>query len=300
MRRVIVVYNSFAGLQRRPDISRQILEYLGDHRSAELVKVAPKDLQHGQVAELLDDGIDLVIAVGGDGTVMACASALQGRSIPLAIIPYGTGNMIAKNLGIPSSVTRALDVSVRGVRRMIDVGEVEGGHFVMATAIGVQADFFAHASIVAKANVGIAAYGMAALSTLRARPDIFTLMLDDHRSIEIAAYGIAVGDLSRFHSVRRRWPEATPDDGKFEIVALKRHPALSAVAPIDRFVANWFQSETVEIHSKREHLVMLDGETPGSKNGIVVACHRRALTVCVPEERLLRPWRTPLSVLRNA
>lgn len=299
MRRVTVVYNVSAGRQGKSDISYEIRKHFESEWCVRLVKVTAEDLQRRRITELFNDSPDLAIAVGGDGTVMACASALYGRPVPLVIIPYGTGNIIARNLGIPLSIEKALNLSVRGARRTIDLGQTEAGHFVMAAGIGVQADFFAHASTRVKARMGIAAYGVAALSLFGASPDTFTLTLDNRQSVEIMGYGIVVGDLSRFHSARRRWPKAAADDGKFEIVVLKRHLALSAVVPIDRFVADWFQCETIEIHSAREHPVMLDGETVAPQRRLTAVCDRHALTVCVPPEQLLRPWKTPLSVLRG-
>ena len=71
-------------------------------------------------------GADLVVAAGGDGTVRACAEALAGTGIPLAIVPLGTANLVARALGVPGQAGRALEVAFGGRDHPIDLGRVTG------------------------------------------------------------------------------------------------------------------------------------------------------------------------------
>lgn len=300
MRRVIVFYNRSAGSRRRPDLSGEIRSYLGSEWSVELIHITPEALQHHRVAELLADRADLAMAVGGDGTVMACAAALHGQPTPLAILPTGTANIIARNLGIPLSIENALDVAVHGARRQVDLGEAAGSRFVMAGGIGIQADFFSRTNPTLKASAGVIAYGIAALTLLSIPPDTFTLTLDERQPIIRTGYGVLVGDLSRFASVRQRWTTAAADDGKFEVMVLRHHLAVSAMMPVDRFVADWFQARSIQIQAAREHRIMLDGELLAPGHTFAATCAQRVLTVCVPDNEKLRPWKTPLSALRAA
>ena len=76
----------------------------------------------GQVERALDAGADLVFAWGGDGTVRRCLSVLAGTKIPLAVLPAGTANLFATNLGIPSELEQAVQIGLHGQTRKIDVG----------------------------------------------------------------------------------------------------------------------------------------------------------------------------------
>jgi diacylglycerol kinase (ATP) len=94
-------------------------------------------------AEALDAGCDMVMANGGDGTVMEVANALHGTNVPLAILPGGTGNVMAAELGIPYDLPAAIDYLVRGEYnlRSLDMGQVNDKYkFMLRTVIGFEAD----------------------------------------------------------------------------------------------------------------------------------------------------------------
>ena len=75
--------------------------------------------------------VQLVVICGGDGTVMACLAALAGADIPVAIVPLGSGNLLAQNLGVPIGLTDGLAVALSGVDRRIDVGRVDNKPFAV-------------------------------------------------------------------------------------------------------------------------------------------------------------------------
>jgi diacylglycerol kinase family enzyme len=85
-----------------------------------------QDPGRGQCAEALRASADLVLACGGDGTVRACAAALAGGHVPLALLPAGTGNLLARNLGIPTDLAKAGGVAAGGIVRRIDVPQLDG------------------------------------------------------------------------------------------------------------------------------------------------------------------------------
>src|SRR5690349_2215523 len=86
----------------------------------------PDDPGCGQAREAIAAGVEVVFACGGDGTVMACAAVLAGTEVALAVIPSGTGNLLAANLGLSSDVVDAVRVATAGHRRRIDIGQVGG------------------------------------------------------------------------------------------------------------------------------------------------------------------------------
>jgi diacylglycerol kinase family enzyme len=86
------------------------------------------------------------VICGGDGTVMACLGALAGTDVPVAVVPLGTGNLLARNLGVPTRLADALAVAVNGVDRRIDLGRVADQPFAVMAGIGFDAAMMADAT----------------------------------------------------------------------------------------------------------------------------------------------------------
>lgn len=118
------------------------------------------------------DGATAVIAVGGDGTVNEVANGLVNTGVPMGVIPMGTANDFAKQVGIPDDVDHAMDVILRAPAHTIDVGEVNGRVFLNVSTGGVGAETTAETSPESKERLGALAYaltGMKKLGRLRAR-----------------------------------------------------------------------------------------------------------------------------------
>ena len=92
-----------------------------------------------RVKRALDEGAELVIAWGGDGTVQRCIDVLAGGGVPLAIVPAGTANLLATNLGIPADIEDAVETALHGARRTIDVGRLNGERFGVMAGAGLDA-----------------------------------------------------------------------------------------------------------------------------------------------------------------
>ena len=93
----------------------------------------------GQAAEAVRGGAELVFLCGGDGTVMACVTALAGTDVALAVLPAGTGNLLATNLGLTGDVATGVEVVLQGGRRRIDVGSVSEQSFAVMAGMGFDA-----------------------------------------------------------------------------------------------------------------------------------------------------------------
>jgi YegS/Rv2252/BmrU family lipid kinase len=112
-----------------------------------------------RLAKTLGEGYDAVFALGGDGTVMEVVQALQGGAVPVGVLPGGTGNLVARALGIPLSVGRAVRSLLAGDVTEIDLGDVgEGRLFAFAAGIGIDASMVARTSHAAKQRYGVWAY----------------------------------------------------------------------------------------------------------------------------------------------
>jgi len=131
------------------------------HKAGDAEKLAKK---------AVEDGADVVGVHGGDGSVMEVASALRGTSIPMAIFPGGTANVMSVELGIPSTdIEASIDFIAKGsyTTRLIDMGRVNDRLFLLRIGIGLEADMMKSADQEVKNRLGMLAYAFSALNEMR-------------------------------------------------------------------------------------------------------------------------------------
>ncbi len=125
----------------------------------------------GHAAELargaVDRGAHIVVAWGGDGTVNEVATALVGTSAALAVIPAGSGNGLARMLGMPADTTRAIGRILNGSDRFIDVGDIDGHAFVNVAGVGFDAHIAGAFAAIGRARRGFLRYGAIVMRQLR-------------------------------------------------------------------------------------------------------------------------------------
>jgi diacylglycerol kinase family enzyme len=247
-------------------------------------------------------GARMVVAAGGDGTVRACAQALAGTQIPLAIVPLGTANLAARALGIPAGAGGSLAAAFGGHERRIDLAvaeaaaaEAAGGAgrltFAAMAGIGLDAEVVAATPRLLKRRAGWLAYAAAGVAHLPGRGERFTVRLDDDEPLARRARCVVVGNAGLLPGGFSLLPQARLDDGLLDVGILA--PAGPAgwlrVAyrvltgsgrdgrPLERH-----QARRVEISAETELPREVDGEviTPG--RSLTVTLLRSALTVRVP------------------
>lgn len=203
-----------------------MVEYLGREgwKVDMAVTTSPHDARE-MAAQGVTAGMDAVAVFGGDGTTMQAAAALVGTGVPLALIPGGTGNLLAGNLRIPTNPVRAARALVNGSRRVIDLGRVvfpDGEHyFGVACGAGVDAEVMGGTETANKRRWGIGAYFA---STFRVLPTIKSsacTVTVDGSPFEVKAALILVMNCGEMIPplVRIR-PEITPEDGMLDLVAV--------------------------------------------------------------------------------
>ena len=177
-------------------------------------------------------GASLVFAAGGDGTVRACAEALAGTGVPLAIVPLGTANLTARALGVPSQGGRAVEAGFGGRDHAIDLGhltlvEGAGGTWFAAMAgIGLDAAVVAAAGERLKRRLGWAAYAAAGVRRLALPPREFTIRAGRRRTA--APAGAVRGGGQRRAAARRVHPAARGQARRRP--ARRRHPRADRAA----------------------------------------------------------------------
>jgi diacylglycerol kinase (ATP) len=140
-------------------------------------------------------GYRAVVAAGGDGTIAEVITGLAGTQVPLGIVPLGTGNQLASNLGIPSDVERAVEVVVHGEPGPMDLGRLgDGRYFALMASAGMDAEMISLATRELKDRWGFGAYLYAGLrAAVTTRPCHFRITADE-RSFEVQAATVIVAN----------------------------------------------------------------------------------------------------------
>ncbi|MGC5022630.1 diacylglycerol/lipid kinase family protein [Micromonospora sp. DT47] len=263
-----------------------------------------EDPGRGQTERAVADGAEVVFACGGDGTVMACVSGLVGTDAALAVLPQGTGNLLAANLGLSNELAAGLEVAVeRGLRRL-DVGAVDDQYFAVMAGMGFDAQMLDSTSETTKARIGWPAYIMGAAKHLRDRPMRVSIRIDDRPPMRRRARSVLIANVGRLQGGVRLLTDAEPDDGWLDVAVLTPRTLGHWVAmgwalvrrrgSVPRMEV--FRARKVEITSNRAQPRQLDGDLIDPGRSLKAEIRPESLWLCVP-----RPERHPdLSVNADA
>ena len=179
--------------------------------------------------EAVTGGCDVLIAVGGDGTVRVVAEAVAGTDTALGIVPRGTGNLLARNLGIPlGDLTAALErIRDREEERRLDLGWVALGDeadaveqaFTVMIGFGLDAQMLAETDEELKAKAGWLAY-VQALGRAAAATELVdtAIALDDEEPEEVRVHTMLIGNCGTIQAGITLLPDAVPDDGRLDVL----------------------------------------------------------------------------------
>ncbi|WP_159500870.1 diacylglycerol kinase family protein [Microbacterium sp. 18062] len=199
-------------------------------------ETTPEDPGQGPAREALDAGCGIVIAAGGDGTVRAVAEVLAGTDAHLGIVPQGTGNLLARNLGVPLGDVKAALARVADVTpRSIDIGwvdlERDGGPethgFVVMVGFGLDAQMLAETDDDLKDKAGWLAY-VEALGRAVSSSEVVeaSIAVDDEKPKDVAAHTVLIGNCGTIQGGVTLLPDAAPDDGSLDILVVNADGAL--------------------------------------------------------------------------
>jgi diacylglycerol kinase family enzyme len=251
-------------------------------------------------------GARLVFAAGGDGTVRACAQALAGTGIPLAIVPLGTANLTARALGVPARPWRAIEAGFAGRDRRIDLACAEAGRsdgtcaeeaddagmwFAAMAGIGLDAAVVAATGDPAKRRLGWLAYAAAGAAHLSRPPSDFTIRLDGARPLRRRARCVVAGNAGLLPGGFLLLPDAALDDGMLDVGVLAPSGPLGWPRVAGRVLSRSrrtdghlerFRARRVEISAAADLPRQVDGEVIAPGRTLVVSVRPAALTVRRP------------------
>jgi diacylglycerol kinase family enzyme len=266
-------------------------------------ETSPAEVGLGLARQAVAAGARLVFAAGGDGTVRACAQAVAGTGIPLAIVPLGTANLTARALGIPARADRAIEAGFRGRDRQVDLARVEGdgigagaldeaaaangagGGGICSTAmagIGLDAAVVGAARPADKRRLGWVAYAVSGLMHLGLPPGDFTVRLDGGEPFIRRARCVVVGNAGLLPGGFRLLPGARLDDGRLDVGILAPAGALGWPRLAARILTgSRHQDRALERFQARHVTISAGADLPREIDGeIITPGHTLTVSVC--------------------
>jgi len=248
---------AFVANPTKPDAAalREAIEKVADEQGLPRplwFETTADDPGAGQARAAVEQGADVVVAIGGDGTVRAVASALIGTGVPMGLVPLGTGNLLARNLDIPvGSPLSALETVVRGHDRVIDVGwltvvtaardtadddvratDGEEHLFLVIAGLGFDAAMVADADDGLKARVGWIAYFVAGIKHLNGRRTRVLVRIDESPATSTRLRSLLIGNCGRLPGGLTLLPDAVLDDGWLDVAALDTRAGVAGWAQL--------------------------------------------------------------------
>lgn len=261
----------------------------------------PKEEATPLAKQAVKDGFDMVIAMGGDGTLEAVLRGMVGRKTPMGIVPTGTQNNIAKSLGIPLEMEDACALIASQHIRKLDVGRVKVKNgkklfFFELTAVGLVAALYPKANKLQNGN--LAKLKDVALTLVHHEPEpaVF-LTLDDESKVKVKTMLVVVSNAPMFGANFLVAPDATVTDGLLDISVypeFSKAELLGYYAKIrDEGFSNnekvqRFRASKIEIKTEPPMEVMADGVMLGSGK-VEIKCKAGAVWMITPEDHVAPP-----------
>jgi YegS/Rv2252/BmrU family lipid kinase len=288
--RILFIVNPVSGIGKQRGVEKLISERI-DKARFEAEVVYTKEPGHATEIsrQAAADGVDIVVAVGGDGTVNETAAGLVGTATALAIIPSGSGNGLARHLKIPMNLKRAIDVIGQGRRMKIDTATINDQLFVNVAGIGFDASVAKKFAVAGKR--GFSTYlRITTSSYMNYEPKQYSLIIDG-KVVKRRALLISFANSSQFGNNTSIDPAASINDGYIDVCIMGKIPWWKAffLAPL-LFLKKFDQTKYIEIIRAKEVTVKrkkgknvhLDGDPKLMGKELTMKINPLSLNVIVP------------------
>jgi len=244
-----------------------------------------------RVKDAIDAGADLVFVWGGDGMVQRTVDTLAGTDATVAIIPAGTANLLATNLGIPIDLEAAVDIGLHGARRRIDLALMNDEHFAVMGGAGFDARMIGDADGGLKDRFGRLAYVWTGAKHLREKPFRAKIKVDGARWYDGDASCILLGNVGKLFGGVEAFEDARPDDGVLELGVVSAEGVMEWAGTVARAVVGTASSSphafttkarSVRIQLDRKVLYEIDGGDRKKVRKLRIDVDPEAIQICVP------------------
>jgi diacylglycerol kinase (ATP) len=296
-----IVLNPTAGRGRGLNIEKSLVEYLRRRNIAFQLEKTKGPMQAIDLSRQMSKEFDVMVAMGGDGTVNEVAAGVVGSTASLAIFPIGSGNDFNKLIGIPNRINLAIDTIVSGTKKLFDLGRVSIQNsmgmskvkiFMNTLGIGIDAQIAKEAKRINYLR-GLPLYVLAAIKALSTySPNEYTI-LDNGTARKEKAYLLCVGNGIYEGGGFKMLPEANPSDSKLNICLIRKMSVWNAIPLVPKIIhgthgehskVSMWDSKILRVSSEQPFILHGDGEI-FEENAIDVTIDlmSKAISVIVPK-----------------
>jgi diacylglycerol kinase (ATP) len=293
--RAKLIFNPGSG---RPEESpQQLVNILSEMQNQqvlpEVYTVRPDSNLETVVHNAIKTGIKLIVVAGGDGTIDSVVGAMAGKDATLGIIPTGTRNNVAFNLGISGDIENSVALLRQGRRLKIDVGRVHYGHsrhwFLEATVLGLLSDLYPMADELQHGD--LAQIGGLLSTLISATPSSLRIDLDGHKHIQTKAHMLVITNMPFLGPHFQISPNVSFRDGRLDVFTFSdmsklemiSYAMLSRGGLIEEAGIKHYCAKHIKIVSKPQMPVLADGILLG-EGALSIHIHPRALTIIAGTE----------------
>jgi YegS/Rv2252/BmrU family lipid kinase len=239
----------------------------------------------------LKEGADLVLVWGGDGMVQQCVDALACSDTEAAIIPAGTANLLATNLGIPADLPEAVRIAFHGIRRRLDLGKLNGEHFAVMAGAGFDGEMISDTDRRLKDRAGRLAYVLTGLRHVRDEPVPTRIRVDGRKWFEGEASCVLFGNVGTITGGIKAFEDASLEDGCLDVGVATARGALQWARTFGRLAAGrsedspfveMTRGRAVDVRFGAPVAYELDGGERGRTTRLKAKAVPDAITIRVP------------------
>ena len=288
--RAKLIFNAGSGKpEESPHQLASILSEMQNHQILpEVYTVRPDSQLETVVRNAIKTGIKLIVVAGGDGTIDSVVGALVGSDAILGIIPTGTRNNIAFNLGIPGDIVKSVALLRRGRRLKIDVGKLHCGHsrhwFLEAAALGLLSDLYPLADDIQHGN--LAMIGELLSTLVSATPSRLRMTLDEHKHLDTTEHMLLISNMSFLGPHFQISSEVSFKDGYLDLFTFSAmsklnmisYAMLAQIGLVENIGIKHYRVKHVKIRSMPHMPILADGVLLG-QGSLSVHIFPRALTI---------------------
>ncbi len=290
-----LVFNPVAG-QSDPEADLAIIRRILQPRFNLDICLTTESVGASQLAQkAIEQGAEIIIASGGDGTLSEAAEAVVGTGVPLGIISRGTANAFATALGIPIMIEAACETILAGKTHVVDAAYCNGKPMVLLAGIGFEAETVERADREAKNRFGMLAYVLAGIQELRDLKSFETRIETEDKVISLDAVAVTIANAAPPTSVLAQGPAALiVDDGLLDVTIVAPANRVGAIAAAynllqsarsaattDRPDTGFLRAKSIKVTTNPPQKVVLDGELIGY-TPVEVNCVPGGLTILAP------------------